>query len=242
MAFDTPINSNDQSFDRVLSAGLPVLAVFSAGALDSALDDVLKQIAKNESGKLLVAKIRLEENPALVGRLNLRAGSVITFRDGKEYSRAEMPVPDIVRAHTAYLLGRGPQPAAPPRPAAEPAGPAAQAEQGKGGLNTPLPVTDATFGRDVLNAPLPVMVDFWADWCGPCHRIAPSLEKLAREYSGRVRIAKLNVDENQRTAMQYNVQSIPTLLLVKNGKIIDRLVGALPEPQLRSQVERLLRV
>lgn len=247
MPFDTPINSNDQSFDRVLGAGLPVLALYTAGAPDSALDDVLKQIAKTESGKLLVAKIRIEENPALVKRFALRAGSLITFRDGKEYSRAEMPGPDAVRAHAAYLLGSGPKPAAPPPPAAEPVKPAepprpaASAGGGAGPLDIPLHVTDATFGREVLNASLPVMVDFWADWCGPCHRIAPSLEKLAREYSGRVRIAKLNVDQNQRTAMQYQVQSIPTLLLVKNGKIVDRLVGALPEPQLRSQVERLLR-
>ena len=108
-------------------------------------------------------------------------------------------------------------------------------------LDTPLHVTDATFARDVLNAPLPVMVDFWAEWCGPCRMIAPALEKLAREYAGRARIAKLNVDENPRTQAQYQVQGIPTLLLVKNGKIVDRIVGALPEAQLRMQVERLLK-
>lgn len=240
MAFDTPINSNDSSFDRVLGAGLPVLAVFTAGAPDSALADTLKQIAKSDSGKLLAVQVRLEDNPALVKRFNLRANSLLTFRDGQEYSRAEMPNAESARAHAAYLLGHGPKPAAPPPPTAEPARPSAHTGQGSGAQNSPLHVTDATFAREVLNSPLPVMVDFWADWCGPCHRIAPSLEKLAREYAGRVRIAKLNVDENQRTSMEYKVQSIPTLLLVKNGKIVDRLVGALPEPQLRNNIERLL--
>lgn len=232
MAFDTPLHSNDQSFDRVLRAGLPVLALFSAGAPDTAMDNVLKQIAKTEAGKLIVAKIRADENPQLVQRFSLRAPTIITFKNENESSRAEMPNAADVRAHAEFLLGRAPLPESPPPQ---------RAEQSQVASNVPLHVSDATFGRDVLNAPLPVVVDFWADWCGPCHRIAPSLEKLAREYAGRVRIAKLDVDKNPRTAGQYQVQSIPTLLLVKNGKIIDRLVGALPEPQLRTQVERLLK-
>lgn len=232
MAFDTPLNSNDQSFERVLRAGLPVLALFSAGAPDAALDDVLKQIAKSEAGKLIVAKIRADENPQLVQRFSLRGPTLLTFKNENEFSRTELPNATDVRAHAEYLVGRAPKPeTAPPK----------RAEQSEAASNVPLHVTDATFGREVLNAPLPVMVDFWADWCGPCHRIAPSLEKLAREYVGRVRIAKLDVDKNPRTAGQYQVQSIPTLLLVKNGKIVDRLVGALPEPQLRMQVERLLK-
>src|SRR5436190_10916702 len=110
MAFDTPINSNDQSFDRVLNAGLPVLAVFSAGAPDAAMEEALKQIAKEHSGSLLVAKIRVEENPALVKRFSIRMPSLISFRDGNEYSRAEMPTVADVRAHLEYLLGRGPKP------------------------------------------------------------------------------------------------------------------------------------
>ena len=108
------------------------------------------------------------------------------------------------------------------------------------GLNT-VEVTDNNFDTEVLKASVPVLVDFWAEWCGPCRMIAPALEKLAREYAGRIRIAKLNVDENPRTAAQYQVQGIPTMLLVKNGKIVDRIVGALPEAQLRMQVERLIK-
>ncbi len=233
MGFDTPINSNDQSFDRVLKAGLPVLSVLTAGAPAAPLQDALKQLAKSNADKLLVVQVRADENPGLVQRFAVRAPTLITFKDGTEYSRVEMPTADDARAHAEYLLGRGPKPAAAPPPAASSAA--------ANGADKPLKVTDATFAQDVLGAPLPVMVDFWAEWCGPCRMIAPALEKLAKEYAGRVRIAKLNVDENQRTSMQYQVQSIPTMLLVKNGKIVDRLVGALPEAHLRQQMERLLK-
>lgn len=237
MGFDTPIHSNDQSFDRVLRAGVPVVAMFSAGAPDAALDDALKQAAKAESGNLIVAKIRAEENPELVKRFAIRAPTLVTYKDGNEFSRAELPDAEQIRAHAAYVLGRGAKPSRPQTADREPQPDSTSASDNA----RPLKVTDATFSRDVLSAPLPVMVDFWAEWCGPCRMIAPSLEKLAREYAGRVRIAKLNVDENPRTQAQYQVQGIPTMLLVKNGKVVDRIVGALPEGQLRMQVERLIK-
>lgn len=247
MAFDTPINSNDQSFDRVLQAGLPVLALFSAGAPDTAIEGTLKQIAKADAGKLLVAKIRADENPKLVERYALRGPSLLTFKEGTEAGRAEMPTADQIKAYSEYLLGRGPKPAAPPPPRAETArasesGGSAGGAQGGNAAAVPLHVTDATFQKEVLGASLPVMVDFWADWCRPCHMVAPTLEKLAKEYAGRVRIAKLDVDKNPRTQAQYQVQSIPTILLVKNGKVIDRVVGAHPESNLRAAAERLLKV
>ena len=89
----------------------------------------------------------------------------------------------------------------------------------------PLHITDANFAAEVEAAPLPVLVDFWAAWCGPCRIIAPAIEQLAAEFAGRARVGKLDVDANQRTAARFGVQSIPTLLIFKNGKEADRIVG-----------------
>jgi thioredoxin len=90
-------------------------------------------------------------------------------------------------------------------------------------------VTDRTFAQEVLQSTAPVLVDVWADWCGPCKAIAPIVEELAREYGGRLKVMKLDVDENPRTASTYKVQSIPTLLVFKDGKPAERIVGAVPK-------------
>ena len=92
----------------------------------------------------------------------------------------------------------------------------------------PINVSDATFESDVLESKVPVLVDFWAPWCAPCRMVAPVLEEIAQEYGDRVKIAKLNTDENS-TAMQYGIMSIPTLLVFKNGEVVDKIVGAVPK-------------
>jgi thioredoxin 1 len=101
----------------------------------------------------------------------------------------------------------------------------------------PQEVTDATFEQEVLKAKGNVLVDFWAPWCGPCRFVAPVLEEIAQEKEGSLTILKLNIDENQRTAMEYGVMSIPTMILYKDGKPVKQVVGAKPKPALLRDLE-----
>ena len=97
--------------------------------------------------------------------------------------------------------------------------------------------TDATFDKDVLSASGPVVVDFWAEWCGPCRMIAPALEEISKSLDGKVKIVKLNVDENPKTAAKYGIQSIPTLMIFKNGQMASRQIGALPKQKLEDWIK-----
>ena len=93
----------------------------------------------------------------------------------------------------------------------------------------PINFTDDNFETEVINSELPVLIDFWAAWCGPCKMIAPIVEELAAEYDGKVKIGKLDVDDNQQTAIKYGVRSIPTVLLLKSGEVLDTIIGAVPK-------------
>jgi thioredoxin 2 len=104
----------------------------------------------------------------------------------------------------------------------------------------PVTVSDATFTDEVERSPLPVLVDMWAPWCGPCHMVAPTIDALAAEFAGRVRVAKLNVDDNPATSGRFGVRSIPTLLVLKNGREVDRIVGVQPKAAIAARLERLV--
>ncbi len=106
--------------------------------------------------------------------------------------------------------------------------------------NHPVDITDQTFFREIIEFPGTVLLDCWAPWCGPCKSVAPVLDQLAKEFAGQIKIAKLNVDQNQRTASEFSIQSIPTMLFFKNGKKVKTLVGALPKNEIVKNIKTLL--
>jgi thioredoxin 1 len=107
-------------------------------------------------------------------------------------------------------------------------------------IQAPIHVSDEAFERAVLQSPVPVLVDFWAPWCGPCRMIAPTLEQLAREYAGRVIVAKVNTDDHPQWALRYGVQGIPTMLFIVNGQVVDRIVGVTPAPVLKERLNKIV--
>ena len=104
----------------------------------------------------------------------------------------------------------------------------------------PLHLSDASFKKEVLESDIPVLVDFWANWCGPCKMIAPAIEELAKEYSGKIKVGKLDVDENSKTATHYGIMSIPTLIFFNKGKVMHQLVGVVTKAELKRKIEEHL--
>ena len=104
----------------------------------------------------------------------------------------------------------------------------------------PITITDENFETEVINSSEPVLIDFWATWCGPCRMIAPIVEELAGEFNGKIKIGKLDVDNNQQTSIQYGVRSIPTLLIFKNGKVQDTIIGAVPKSNIVQKLNAVL--
>ncbi len=100
-----------------------------------------------------------------------------------------------------------------------------------------LEITDANFDAEVINSDKPVLIDFWAVWCGPCKLIAPVVEEVAKEYEGKFKVGKMDIDNNPNVAMKYGIRSIPTLLIFKDGKVVDQIVGAVPKNVITSKMD-----
>jgi thioredoxin 1 len=228
--YDTPINTDAASLPRLLGAGLPVLLYLYETPSD-VLDEVLREGAEDFAGDVLIVRVNTRENPQVHAEYgNLTLPALVTVDDGRIESEAANIRSEDVDDHLMFLMGQGPLPQ----------DTAAERTASTDDEAAPFHTTDATFQQDVLASELPVLVDFWAPWCGPCHAIAPTLEKLAAEFAGTVRVAKLNVDENPVTAQSFGVRGIPTLLMFKDGEQVGQLVGALPQPAIQQLIEKAL--
>lgn len=231
--FDTPVTVNDQTFEKwVLKSELPVVASFCTLQFQKCrdLEPRLERLAREFAGKALVTRLEVDDNREWARRYSIRDLPTLLFvRQGEIRDRViGLPEWGELRERTAaFVEERGPRVPPTPAPGSAPGG-------------EPVVVTDATFDRVILQSTKTALVDFWADWCGPCHMIAHHVASLAREMGDRAIIAKLNVDENPRTANRYGVQSIPTLLIFRNGQAVDRIVGAQPAHMLRQRLQAQL--
>ena len=245
--FDVPIHTSAQNVERVFAAGLPLVLSFEVPVCEHcrALVPTLEDLARSFVGRALIVRVDNTEEGELANRYRItRVPTLIFWRDDKEVARIEGAVNfSTVRNHIEFLLGNSVQPQAA-------SGPSLMLSAATGMVASMLPVgakngdpvivTDGNFETLVLQSPLPTLVDFWAPWCGPCRTISPVVEELGREYAGRLRVAKVNTDENPAWAGQLGIMGIPTLILFKRGREMDRVVGAASKASLRAHIERLL--
>jgi thioredoxin 1 len=228
--FDTVLASSDMSLDRVLNAGLPVAMIFHERELPGDLRQAADTLAQQSAGKVLIVTLAHNDAAQAISRFGVRSfPGLVTWREGKTFTSAGSVSPADLKAHVASLLGEGPRPA--PQATTEPTAATSQFTN-----NQPIAVGEADFDREVLRADRPVLVDFWAPWCAPCRMVAPALESLARDHGRSLKVAKVNVDENPGLASRYGAMSIPTMIVIKGGREVDRWVGAMPEQAIRSRV------
>lgn len=223
--FDTPITTDDNNLKRVLQQNLPTLLVLHKGTLDKPLEDAITKEAKKNAGELLVVRVNVDDNPDTFIRYGEPSPpALVTFSDdAKVKSDATNVRPRDVRDHIKHLLKDKPLP---------------DRSSSTGSFSDrPMVVTDKNFRTEVLKSKIPVLVDFWATWCGPCHQIAPHIEQIAKDYAGKVKVVKLDVDHNRVISGRYNIQSIPTMIVFEGGQPASRITGANPSG-LREMVKR----
>jgi thioredoxin 1 len=231
--FDTVLASSDLSLDRVLNVGLPVAMIFYEPELPAELRQAMDAVARQFAGKVLVVTLSRTDAPQALSRFGVRAfPALVSTRDGQTVTRQENVSPADLKPHLDYLLGQGPRPNERVEHRSHPT-------QQHAAAGRPLSVLgEADFEREVIRADRPVLVDFWAPWCAPCRMVAPTLEALAREQPQKLKVVKVNVDENPGLAGRFGAMSIPTMIVIKSGREVDRWVGALPDPAIRSRVAR----
>jgi thioredoxin 1 len=254
MPIDSVLHTNSQSIDRVLRTGLPLLLVFWGrhAPQSNEFDALLDKLAAQFAGRALIAKVEAGDEADLVKRYAIQLlPSLVAIKGGRvEATLPGRVAPSVIEAWLAYLVNGGAQPplargegvplsGARPQPTSN-GGAAARPTGQHADRHTavaPVTATDAGFDQ-LIHSDLPVLVDFWAEWCGPCRMVGPSVDTLAREFAGRAIVAKLNVDQNPQTARRYNIMSIPALLIFQQGKVVDQIIGVQPLPVLRQKLAR----
>ena len=217
--FDTPVTTDAQSLRRVLAQKIPVLLLLHGQKKDAPIDDAMRKLAKKYAGELLVVTVDAMASPDVhvqYGKLTLPALIALTGGNHGRSIKSQVASvrPADVRAHAEHLMHDVPLPQASAEPASR--------------NNQPVRVSDKTWREEVLKSKQLVLVDFWADWCGPCKTIAPYIDQLARDYAGKVKVVKLDTDRNPVISRRYDIRSIPTFMLFENGQLRERSSGANP--------------
>ncbi len=231
----------DDNLDSVLTGDKPVMLLISNG--DGVRGDFVTAFrkAQDDETDIIFAKLDPTANPKAAERFN--AGSkplLIGWYCGETVVRRNKPwgtdMPLALEQINERVAAINP----PQEAETTPEKTAARPKKPKVVDTKPVEVTDDTFQAEVIDFELPVLVDYWAEWCGPCRMVAPILDKLAAEYAGKIRIAKVDVDANPGLSQTFQIQSIPTLMMIKNRTIVFSQPGALPEPAMRNLIDQLI--
>ncbi len=227
---DAPTLTRSEALDSVLNSDLPVLLlVWNGETLRADVKAELEKVTQQYADRIRVVKADASKAPEFAERFELgKHPLLIGWNRGEVLGRRPRPWNTDVQGMVDVLLPYAPK------------GKPQQIVEKIPTDSKPVKVTDKTFQKEVLECALPVLVDFWAEWCGPCKQVAPILEKLATEFAGKIRIAKVDVDANPGLAQAFRIMSIPTLMFVKNGKIVGQQAGALPENVLRNAIQQLI--
>ena len=245
-----PTLMTDDTLDAALNSGKPVLMVFSHGDLRGDFSSAFNKAADSNQ-TIAFVKLNVVESPRCAERFKVGSKSImIGWHNGEEIVRRPRPWgTDVPLAVEMLEAAYQAQQSAKPQTATTHDNEDNNKDETNVTDNTkplvqdhPVHVTDATFQQDVIDysSEMPVLVDYWAAWCGPCRMVAPILDKLAQEYAGRVRIAKVDVDANPGLSHTFQIRSIPTIMAIKDRTIVFAQPGAFPEPAFRSLIDQLI--